>query len=237
MTLAQAVEKLQSRFRVYAHADFDADNPNLCSAAINLAAGEVARECLSLWTPYSALTLTAGTTMYDFTDSTVCAGRVFAPYGVYINGNWLLEMEPNDFQSAHPTIWTESQTAKPADYCRHSERQTEIAGPPSSTAVAATNYVMGFRYPSALDWPGSQDTELEGPQTYHDLIVDRAYLTNSLSYGISDEALQMRALIERTYEQRRKRHSAENASRYRKARRTGAHMGTTRRMVRVGDLF
>jgi len=235
MTLAQAITKLQTRFGVYQHAEIDATDDAALTLALNVAGQKFAKDTLSFWESQAAITLTIDQAEYDLTSAAVCAARVFYPVGVYINGVWLYELTPDQFFNTATSIG-QASGERPGFYTLVSPNKIRIATPPNAAAVAATNYVRGWRFPATLD-SGSTSTELEGPSEWHDLIVDRAYLDNSVSYGLSNEALQMRAAIQNRYEVATRDLDRANRNRYRRMIRSGDRIGETRRVSTFGSVL
>jgi len=235
MTLTEAVAKLQTRFDVYQQCEVDSTNESIVTGILNVAAKKFSRDTLSFWSSQSAFTLTADQYEYDLTDTAVCADRIFYPVGIYINGAWLQAWDSNEFfqEFNDPNAGSNS---KPGYFTLVATNKIRIAPKPNASAVAATNYAQGWRYMATMDW-NSPSTELEGPDEWHDLIVDRAYLDNSVSYGLSQDALNMRNSIQIRYDSIAQKLNTENRNRYRKLIRTGDRMGADRRVFGVGQIL
>lgn len=232
MTLTEAVTLFQTRVDTDADCDFDSTDTTKCTTAIMSAAWRWARDTYSLWTWESTLTLSAADQSID-TLSSKSAQKVFHVYGVYINGEWLVEYKYRDFLTSFPDYFSVSNSDKPSFFTLSAPSNIMLAAPVSTTAAAAANHIIGFRLHTVYTYASNPSDQLEGPSDQHELIIDRAFLDSTKSYVVGDEGLQRRALIENDYLTKTAKIKQDNLAIFKKeVRRAGA--GNTRRVFGIG---
>jgi hypothetical protein len=233
MTLGQAVTLFKTRVNIDTDCDFDTNDNNACTTAIMEAAYRWSKDTYALFTWRSALTLTASATEYNVLDSTVSTQRIFAVYGLHINGNWVDEIRGSEFFDRYPLYYSDTGRATYINYTLTAPSIIKLPATPASAAINATdNFVIGFRYHTTYTFTSSS-VELEGPPEMHQMIVDRCYLDSVKSYISADEAYQRRALIEADYQDKASKYRLFNLAHFKKEqRRAGA--GRTRRLYGIG---
>lgn len=242
MTLEESVDTLRSRF----DRDQDPDDPRLlddnefAASKIVTAARTVSRDAYFLWSSQNPLTLTVATE-FDLLNSSTSQKPCFHCYGVYINARWLDEMSQPRFMANFSDYVTASTSSNPWAWCPILPSKVRVGPGPNSTAVASTCYTRGFLLHDAYTWNQSsvggatvsKDTELQGPEEMHDLIVDRAYLDNSKSH-VQGDAYARRQLIAAEYLARTGDYRTFNIANY-KQQTVGSGMGLTRRVLGLGN--
>jgi hypothetical protein len=228
LTLQDSIDLLRSRFDVDLDGDTDLSVNKTATTEIMNAAEQVSRDTYFLWTWQSALTLTDQTTEYNCLSASISASKVFHVYGVHINDGWLDELTAEEFLNKYPDYQKSGsgyESSTPAHWVPTAPSHIKIAVRPNATAVAATdNFIMGFRLHATYTYDNetaglSKSASLEGPEEYHDMIVDKAFLNNSKSYITSESAWKRRMVVKAEYDELRKIKIKENMNRYRKLRR------------------
>jgi hypothetical protein len=248
MTLASAVARLRARTGIDLDTEVDITaavdtTSEVATTELMKAARKVSRATYHLFTLNSALTLTACTTgasagaELNLLDTTTSAHKsalpIFHCYGVRINGSWLREMNWQDFLDSFPNYLTDGATANPAFYVPISPSHIRFVQPGNATAVAATNHAIGFYLHPTYTYALNSATELLGPEEFHELIVERAYLdlTEGLVRGAS--ALQSRATQKQEFDDKCAGFEAFNKARAKKSNRKGG-AGNVRRIFSLG---
>jgi hypothetical protein len=236
MTLEESVVRLRSRFELDVDADIDVDSDEEMATAISDAAKDFTRRAFCLYTLQAALTLTDGEPEYSLLAPAVCALPVFHCLGVFVNGGWLEKVEPEDFALYWPGYASEASNAHPSLWLEIAPERIRIAAPPNATAVAASSYVRGFYEHPTLTRADDWDTELLGPEQFHRLIVDRAFVNNSKSYLAGSEEYRRRETTRLEYEDETGKLAKTNKARYKPSKRRGG-AGCVRRFFGAGRTY
>lgn len=247
MTLAQACTKLLTRFNVdrddeLGLSNYDAPTNGdfeLLTSALMDAAEKVSEHSYLLWTSNCQLTLTACSTgasagaEVDLLDTSVSALPLFHVYGISINGSWLVELLNSKFFREFPDYAVVAATATPSYFCKLAPSLVRFYAPPNATAVASSCFARGFYRHPRYTYANQSGTALLGPDEFHELVVDRAYLDSSKSYLSGDAALTRRKIIQDDYDSKTREYRERQLELYKRAeRRDGC--GRTRNMIWVG---
>lgn len=246
MTLSKAIEKLRTRFNVDQDSEVDVDDNDVMTSALMDAAEKVSEHSYLLWTSNATITLTAATTGGDpgaepdllstAVSGTGAAARpIFHVYGVYVNGGWLTEEEiPSEFFARYSDYVQCLANAHPGVYTKIAPSSIRLYPPPNAAAAAATNYARGFYRHPRYTYLANHDTELLGPDEFHELVVDRAYLDNSKSYA-AGAGLQRRATVQNDYDAKTAEYRQRQLELYKPARRRDG-AGRHKRMIYLGGI-
>ena len=227
MTLSEAVARLRTRCEV------DLANNVVATDEIVRAAKQVSRDTFFLFSHNAALSLSANDQQFDLLSSSKCVPQIFRVDGLYINGSWLTRVSPRYFLDNFTDYLTASATATPAFFMVKDQYRVVLPAPITSAGANATNYARGWQLHTTYTWDVHQETELLGPDEYHELIVDRAALNVTKSYVAGQEALQRRAVIEGDYLEKSKAYRAGNLADFKPAVRN-AGAGNVRRYFGPG---
>lgn len=233
MTVREAIERVKTRTLIDLDSEVDLSDPVAAADALDDAARQFSRDTLAFYTWQASLTLTADAAEADLLDPAVCSQQVFMPHAVSVNGAWLQEFAPEEFAENFLDYATASSNAHPYAYTVVAPGSIRMYQAPNATAVAATNYVRGFRLHEPISHT-NLDAELEGPKEYHEMIVNRMALDVTVSYPTSGEALARRERVEQIYNVAANQMRTTNLARFRKMVRKGG-AGQTRRVYSVGE--
>lgn len=235
MTLAEAVKDIQGKVAVDLDVGFDISNPTLVTVELMKAARTVSRDTYFLMTLHSPLTLTACVdgasdgAEIDLLSVTASTKQIFHCYGIHINGGWLDAIQFDKFINQYQNYVADTADANPRLYVPMSPSSVRLWPVPNATAVAASdNYAIGFYLHDQYTWAANQDTELLGPQEFHDLVVDRCFLDITGGYVAGEDALRRRSIIQKNYEDKSTEYKANNQARTRKIQRNASAGMTVR---------
>jgi len=225
--------------------EVDTSDMEAMTTEIMSAAREVSRDTYFLFTDHAALALSTCTSgassgaVIDFLDLDVCEKPIFDVKGVHINGAWLVEMQWARFVDGNPSYYSETARANVASYVLTAPSKARLSPPPNATASGATdNYAIGYHLHELYVYHGTvgsnnvvgnKDSELQGPQEFHDLIVNRTALNISEAYMSGESALIRRNNLEKHYREKAEGYRTFNLSTFKKSVPKG-HIGGTRRI-------
>lgn len=202
MTLSEVITKTANYLRVDLDSEVDTADNAAMTTAVNEAAKQWTRDTLCLWSWQSTITLSAGVSEYNLTDSAICADLVFLCRGVFVAGTWLELAKPQHLMpggvldgyaglanSDNPGYWTKKAPSS-----------IRIIAPPSATAAAASNYVIGWREHPAYTYGSNSGTEMLGPSADHRFIAMKAAINLAMAYAGSDHGWKRYAELVREYE-------------------------------------
>lgn len=207
MTLAESVERLRNRVKVDLEAEVDIDDNEVAADEIVTAAIEFSRDAYCFFERRSSLTLAVntGSDTGKFNLLTACEHRMFDlrsanGYAVHINGSFLREMTPSDFEECYQDYYNLGTTANPSHWSYSGPNEIVLGNPPNATAVAASdNYVSGFREHGVYTYNLNKDDELQGDRRWHRLIVIKAALNISEGFVSSEQGFKRRGSFQKTY--------------------------------------
>lgn len=252
MTLASAVTRLRARTGVDLDTEVDITlavdtTSEVATTELMKAARKVSRDTYFLFTLHSALTLTACTTGADaaaelnLLDTTTSALKsalpIFHCYGVHLNGQWLMEMTWQDLLNGFSNYWTDTAQSKPSYWIPISPSKIRFQQAPNSTCAAASdNFAVGFYLHTQYTYALNSTTELLGPEEFHELIIERAYLDLTEGLVAGDSALKRRAVAEQSYREKSDTFARLNKGRAKKLVRQSS-VGNTRRFFTMGGPY
>lgn len=241
MTLKEARELLQKRVEIDQDSDEDLTLPETATAVVMTAARQVSRLTYFLFTERAALTLSDTVAKYNLLDPAICELPIFDLRAtetdlppIYVNGQWVSYEEWGHFRVNYEYHSNTSQS-NPSCFTIVSPSHIIFSHPINGTAAdASDNFASGFYLHTPYTWQDNQDTELLGPEEYHELIIDRAALNITKSY-IDGEGITRWQLYNAEYQTKGLGYRKANLEMYRPLRRKG-QAGQTRRVFGIGSI-
>lgn len=218
MKLRTAVSDLRAKVDVDLDSERDLANDEEAVRVLMEGARRASEDTCCLWTWRAPIVLTADQPEYNTLDPDICSARVFEVWGVHLNGGWLQELLPTDFQGYG--YETASSNSKPGTFVPYAPNNIRLVNPPNATCVAASdNFVIGFRHHAEYTSSSNMDDEMEGPEELHRLTVLRAALDATMGYVASEQGEKRWGLYEKNYVVRAEKLKKEMHSRFRQQRR------------------
>lgn len=236
MTLHEALTKVAKRCEVDLDSEVDTSDLVALADAFAVSARRVSRETYFLFTDNATLTLTEDEPKYDLLDSDICSYPVFDCRRVHINGVWLPETRWVDFVDSYTTYFSDDSAASISLYVPFMPSSIRLYPAPNSTAVAATdNFVVGYYLHPTYTYSAYKDTELLGPEEFHDAMVRECALDITEAYFEANGGSEKWTLMAERNAKMKEEWKIQNLNQFSPAQRQGA-LGRTRRIIGIGDL-